>query len=366
MTHKSLFIASTGQNIGKTTVCLGLFSGLKQKFQNVSYIKPVGQEWTETLGGLPVDKDILLFKEHFQLTTSPKDMSPVLLPDKFTRKYLDKEIILEDLQEKIGEAFYHLQKESHFTLIEGTGHVGVGSIIDLNNAQVAKKYNTKIVLIAPGGIGSAFDQIVLNKSLCDQYGVEILGIILNKVHFEKIDMVQKYMKKALKKIGLPLLGCLPYDNLLGTPTLQDFAALFQTSLLAGETSRLHHYQKVRMVATPVDVFEKTLKDEQVIITHSAREDLILSTLSKFFEAKEASCPLHIAMILTGTPPRPPIIAQIKKADFPCLLSPFDSFTTMKKITHFTAKIAIEDSKKIHEAIQIVEKGVDFDTLFQKL
>lgn len=366
MSHKSLFVASTGQNIGKTTICLGLFSGLQQHFKRINYIKPVGQEWTETIGGLPVDKDILLFKEHFHLSSSPKDMSPVLLPEKFTRKFLNGEISVEDLQNQIIQAFDHLQYEAEFTLIEGTGHVGVGSIIDLNNAQVASIYQTKVLLIAPGGIGSSFDQIVLNKALCDQYDVEVIGVILNKVYPEKLEMIQEYMSKALSKIGIPLLGCLPYDNILGTFSLQDFEMLLETSLIAGDKSRLHHFGQVRMVATSVDVFEKTLSTEQVFITHSAREDLILMTLSKFFEAKEANHPLHIAMILTGPPPRPPIITQIKNADLPCMLSPFDSFTTMKKINYFTAKIAAEDKIKILEAIQIVERGVDFETLIQAL
>jgi BioD-like phosphotransacetylase family protein len=45
---KGLFIASTGQNIGKTTTSLGLFSGLSQAFQHPGYMKPIGQEHVAT------------------------------------------------------------------------------------------------------------------------------------------------------------------------------------------------------------------------------------------------------------------------------------------------------------------------------
>lgn len=42
--------------MGKTTVSLGLISGLKKRFKNVGFIKPVGQQHEQTAGGVLVDK----------------------------------------------------------------------------------------------------------------------------------------------------------------------------------------------------------------------------------------------------------------------------------------------------------------------
>ena len=63
---KGFFIASTGQNVGKTTLSLGLFSGLRKRGICVGYMKPIGQELGKTAVGTFVDKDAVLFKEYFK------------------------------------------------------------------------------------------------------------------------------------------------------------------------------------------------------------------------------------------------------------------------------------------------------------
>src|SRR5271169_1900865 len=122
---KSYFIASTGQHVGKTTACLGLFSGLKKRFSRVGFMKPVGQEHVETDCGRHVDKDVILFKDHFDLSSSYEEMSPVLFPQGFTRDFLDGKISEQELKDKITTSFKSISKVSDFILIEGTGHTGV-------------------------------------------------------------------------------------------------------------------------------------------------------------------------------------------------------------------------------------------------
>lgn len=69
---------------GKTTSCLGIVHGLRQRVPSLAYCKPVGQKHVTvpgaTGGSLHVDKDCFLFKEHFGLTSSYDHMSPVLMP----------------------------------------------------------------------------------------------------------------------------------------------------------------------------------------------------------------------------------------------------------------------------------------------
>jgi phosphate acetyltransferase len=64
-------------------------------------------------------------------------MSPVIFPDGFTRDFIDGKVTEQELVDKIREAHENLYNESDFLVCEGTGHTGVGSICELNNAQVA-------------------------------------------------------------------------------------------------------------------------------------------------------------------------------------------------------------------------------------
>jgi len=366
---KGLFIGSTGQHVGKTTTCLGLFSGLKKRFLHVDYMKPIGQEHVEVKKNIRVDKDVLIFKQHFSLKASYKEMSPILIPSGFTRRYLDGKINEEKLASKIKEAFSALQKKNGCVLIEGTGHSGVGSIINLNNVQVASLLGTPLILIASGGLGSAYDELALSKALCEKYGVKLLGIILNRVLPDKKKMIEHYMPLALKKWQVPLIGSIPFKPFLSNPSMKDFESLFETHLLTGQEHHLRQSQHVRLVATSVETYRESIVKSQLLITPANREDIILATVSKHWDTKISNPgeDLESSMILTGDyPPRHYIVEELQKARIPMIYTPFHSHMAMKMISSFTAKIQTEDVKKIHRAIETVENHIDFDLLDQLL
>ena len=361
---KNLFIAATGQNVGKTTVCLGLLAGLQKRYSSVGFIKPVGQEHLET-EGLLVDKDAVLFKSCFQLADPYQEMSPVLFPQGFTRDFLDGKISHHDLTQKILTAYKSVSSRHPITLVEGTGHIGVGSIVDLNNAQVAALLGCPVILIAPGGLGSSFDSLALNRSECERRGARVCGVILNRVLPEKREMAIKYMTQALSRWEIPLLGCIPYNQLLSNPTMNDFSLLFETELLAGHAHRLRHFEQIRLTATSAELFRTFLSQNQLIITPASREDIIITTLTCFqdFALAHPGEELQIGLILTGREePKASLLDQIKQANIPTIHALVSNFNAMKMINSFTAKIRGDDTEKIHDAVKIVEESIDFDRL----
>lgn len=361
----AFFIAATGQNIGKTTTCLGLLSGLKKRHKSVGFIKPVGQEHIETETGVHVDKDVLLFKSHFKLQDPYEEMSPVLFPRGFTRDFLDEKVDHQSLSKKITSAFQAVTKRHTFTIVEGTGHTGVGSIVDLNNAQVAKLLKTPVILIASGGLGSSFDELALNIFTCEKYGVHVAGVILNRVLEEKREMILEYVPKALKRWNIPLLGCIPYSPFLSTPTMSDFEILFETQMLTGSEHRFRHFQNIRLVAGSVEMYRSQIEEDLLIITPAIREDIILATLTRFWDLKisNAKEDLKVGLIVTGKiPPKESIIEQVRKAKLPMLYAPLSSFIAMKMINSYTSKFRKDDKLKIEEAIKVVETHIDFEKL----
>lgn len=359
----AIFIAATGQNVGKTTLCLGIIAALKKRFSKVGFIKPVGQQHVKLLENLNVDKDAILFKKHFQIPTSYDLMSPVIFPSGFTKAFIDGKIHLNPLENKISQSFQSIYEAHDYTIVEGTGHVGVGSIVHLNNAKVASMLGLEIIIVANGGLGSTYDEIALNKSMCDKYGVPIKGIILNKVIPEKQAMVKHYISKSLKEWKIPLIGSIPYNSFLNTPALRDFEILFETTLIAGQKYRYVHFQNHRLVAESVHVYRKDIKANELIITPACREDIILATLEEYEKNPRKDLNSIQALILTGSlPPYPNIIQKLKYQDFPCLYVPLCSYDAMKRITSFTAKILFEDESKVKKAIELVEDSVDFDLI----
>lgn len=364
MQRKAIFIAATGQHVGKTTLCLGMIAALKKFFPLVGFMKPVGQQHEVVAHGLRVDKDVVLFKEYFQLPASYEEMSPVIFPSGFTRDYLDGKISLTPLKQKISTSFENILSQNDFTIVEGTGHVGVGSIVNLSNADVASLLGLDIVLIAKGGIGSTYDELALNKVLCDHQGIKIRGVILNRVYPDKRETVIHYMSKALKRWNIPLIGCLPFDPLLNTPSMEDFEKLFNTTLFSGEEHHHLHFESIRLVASSMETFRELSLPNQLIVTPAAREDIILSLLEK--HTSQISPIPDCGLILTGFhPPSNTIIEKLKKANIPALYVAKTNFDVLRLMTSFTAKIRKEDTSKVLHAIQLVETHVDF-SLMNKL
>lgn len=361
MKSKGLFVAATGQNVGKTTLCLGMIARLRKLYPRLGFIKPVGQQHVKVNGDLLVDKDVVLFKEYFHLTADYADMSPVIFPKGFTRNFIDGKVSRDDLVEKIRKSFKRITKDNDFTLVEGTGHVGVGSIVDLNNAQVARELNLNVVIIATGGLGSAFDELALNRALCTKLGLTVSGVILNQVLDEKREMVIDYMTRALKRWNIPLIGSIPYNKFLSTPSMKDFEALFKTNLLAGEGFHYRHFSSMRLVATSAKMFAEMTAPDQLIVTPATREDIIHELLKLNEDKKE---PDH-GLILTGRyPPEKSLIEKLKKANIPTLYCAYPTFDAMLMINTYTAKTRKEDIEKVQKAIDLVDRYLDFNLLMQ--
>jgi BioD-like phosphotransacetylase family protein len=360
MKKPAIFIAATGQHVGKTTCCLGLLAGLKKLFPQIGFSKPVGQQHVIIENDLAVDKDVLLFKSCFHLPFHLKTMSPVIFAKEFTRDYLDGKYDMNFFKEKILDSYREIYDQSDCILVEGTGHVGVGDIVGLNNAHVARLLGLKILMIVPGGLGSSFDSLALNIEMCKHHGVEVVGVIINKVLPEKRDTIGHYMEKALKRWNIPILGIIPYDDFLTIPCMKDFEYIFNASLISGLSHRLRHFKKIRLVATSLEQYEKLISKNQLIITPATRDDIISATLEKHWQLKYENEELESGFILTGSyPPKPSLINEIIKADIPMLYAPVNSFNAMKKITSHETKIRTDDIEKIGEAIDVVEKHLNF-------
>ena len=131
---------------------------------------------------MPADEDAVLMRTVFGLEDPLSVMSPVHIPRGFTKAYIAGEVV-EDLSARIRRAHASLM-DRDLVLIEGTGHAGVGAVIDLSNAAVASMLDAPAVIVSEGGVGRPIDEIVLNAALFQRHGVHVAGAIVNKVDFD--------------------------------------------------------------------------------------------------------------------------------------------------------------------------------------
>jgi BioD-like phosphotransacetylase family protein len=355
-TTPRIFVAATRQNDGKTTSSLGLFAALQKRFGNIGYIKPVGQRFVH-IEGQKIDEDSVLINDTYRVRTPLRAMSPIAVEPDFTRKYLSGGNALQ-LQDKVQEAFDESAWEKDFVIIEGTGHAGVGSVFGLSNATVAKLLHSQVIIVSQGGIGKPIDEISLNLALFQKAGVEVIGVILNKVMGDKMESLMGYVEKGLERMGLPLLGAIPLHQELRRPTLHQICQQVQGEFLAGAEWKRRHASKIVIGAMSARNAEKYFEPGALIITPGDREDLIMACLGG---PKNQVA----GLVLTGgLLPQDGVVDFIRAQTVPCITAQGDSFAVTAAINRMTVKTEVGDRGKIELIQSLVENHVNVDRIVQ--
>src|ERR1700723_3489891 len=322
-----VFIAATRQHDGKTTTSLGLLAALQRVYPRIGYIKPVGQRFVE-IEEQKIDEDTVLMDQVYRLNCPLLDMSPIAVEPDFTRKYLQSSNN-ETLVKKILKAFDRVAWEKDFVLCEGSGHAGVGSVFYLSNAQVAKVVGAKVIIVTQGGIGKPIDEVALNQALFEKEGVEIIGVILNKVLGEKVDYISDFARRGLKRKGLDLLGVLPYEQTLCNPSLDLIREELKAGLLNTPPTLHSLVEDVVVGAMSAQNAMKFFKRGVLLITPGDREAIVLAACAGI-DAQGSE--KMAGIVLTGGL-RPPesILKIIRTMPIPVLLAQADSYPVASKV-----------------------------------
>lgn len=355
----ALYIAATSQHVGKTTMTLGMLAALKHLGRDVGYCKPMGQQFL-SVDGQRVDKDAVLFANSLPFELDAKLHSPVILGPGDTNAYLANPQP-EILRNSIREAAKVLSNRHDLMLYEGTGHPGVGSVVDLSNADVAHLLETDVVLVIEGGIGNTIDRLTLCEAVFRLAGVRISGVIMNKVLVSKREKVRAAVQPWLEKRGIRLLGLIPYDEELVYPTMQHVVKSVNGNLVnqVETMDRLVH-ETIAGVSTEHD--SETPPENQLLVVSRRRFPEALHNHEAFCRAE--GIPTRLAgAILTGrgriyaTPVR-----RCQELDIPVVSTEFDTYQAVVHLSQFVAKIDTQTPSKIERAITLFEENIDMPAL----
>ena len=330
----------------------------------VGFIKPVGQQYVEA-EGVKVDKDSLLLTRVFHVDAALRDTSPVAVDRYFTRNYIDNPEP-EKLQRLILESFERVADGKDVVIVEGTGHAGVGAVLDLSNAQVAKLLDAPVIIISSGGIGRPVDEIILNRGVFDREGVRIAGAVVNKVLVDKYEMAHDYVRRALEYNGLKLLGAMPEATQLSRLTLRQVTRDIDAEVMVGSDHLDNAVQRLIIGAMTAHNALSYLAPGVLMITGGDRDDLLLAAAGFSFMNPEPENVMAGIILTGGMVPHTSIREMLKHGAFPVLLHEQDSYTVAAKVHNLVAKIQLQDTKKHQVAIKMVQEYFDVDGLLSLL
>ncbi len=357
---KKVFVAATGQNSGKTTTSLSLLHLARQKYERIGFIKPIGPK-PSVLDGLEMDKDAALVARIFGLEKYKEFMSPVVVRRGMTKQILDGTISTSNLREMIMRAIEVLDRECDFLVIEGAGHSGVGSVLGMSNAQVARMSGAPVLMVTGGGVGNVIDAAYMNLALFRQEGADIRGLVANKIVPEKREETLHYLNIAFRNTGIAVLGGFNYQPVLANPTLRRISDVLELPIHGNqeEVGRIVHHVHIGAAATQRIV--EVLRDDTLMLVTSSRDELLV-TLANLYNMQDYRKKI-VGMLIPGVAPVSKITQQIiDRSGIPYMRTHKTTTEIFLDIIEDVSKLTAEDTEKIDLIRTLAHKRFDFNAL----
>ncbi len=357
---RKIFIAATGMNSGKTTTSLSLMHMARKKYGKVGFIKPIGPKIVEH-EGIFVDKDALLVAEYFGLMDDLPLMSPFVLKQGDTRRFMDGEIDRTSIRRRIFSALEALDAKNDFLIIEGAGHTGVGTIFGCNNACIARDAGATVMLVTGGGLGNVVDMAGMNLALFQKERADVKAILVNKIVASKRERTLGYLRTAFEPEHIEVIGGFNYQPILANPTLRRIAKVLDLDLRATEEEAQRIVHNIQIGAASSQRVVELLKDSSLIIVNSSRDELLvtIATLYRLPEYRQKIAGIVIPGVCDISHVTQKIVDNSGIPYIRCSLTSSNVFEILKDDV---SKISAEDTHKIQLITDLAERHFNFDEI----
>lgn len=314
------------------------------------------------------DKDAQLFAQALNFKLQPHIHSPVILGDGATQAFWDNPAKY-NYRQQIKSAISKFPADDYdWVVCEGTGHPGVGSIVGLSNAVVARMVGARVILIVRGGIGRTIDEMSLSLALFRRESVAVEGVIVNKVLPEKAEKVRHYVGKVLNAWGIPLLGVIPYDETMMFPLFEQIRNAVKGKIL------FHHENMENRIAdfisgSLVESYDLRKKKNILLVSNALRLPDVLKKVVRAAKVQGLTHPDIAGILVTGAEDGHPSISEdrvcmdfIQEFQIPVVETALDTYGSALKINAIEVKINTRTPWKVSRAMELVQQHVDLDSL----
>ncbi|WP_339841675.1 phosphate acetyltransferase [uncultured Maribacter sp.] len=358
---KAIYIVTTEPNSGKSIVSLGLMQLLLGKTAKVGYFRPI----IDDVPNGKIDNHIDTVLSYFNVDMKPEEAYAYTRSQVVQLKNKDKD---DEIVGHIIHKYKTIENRFDFVLVEGTDFSGEGAIIEWDiNVLIAKNLGIPAIILASGK-NKTLDELLGNLYMAyDSFmekGVEVLLIIANKVKPENLDIVTNGLKEKLP--NNVLVGTIPINNVLGSPTVKEFAQELDAKILFGEDYINNQVGGFSVGAMQLRNYLTHLKKDSLVITPGDRADIILGALQANIST---NYPNLSGIVLTGgLIPEESIIKLIEGLSdiIPILSVAGGTFSVTNKIGTIRPRIYADNTEKIITSIQEFEKYVPTKELSERL
>ncbi len=290
---QSLMVVATEPGTGKSAISLGLLDQFERAGVRACFFKPVGL--TNGSGG--IDPDVTFIHAALGLTKSPEDSVAV------TSAEVSAAIqsgTYDDVLDRILEAHSRLAEGKDVVICEGLDSMSAFPALESDiNIDIAKNLDAPLLLITSAHqreVEEVVSNVALAKGQLEERGVEVLGVIINRIDERRRDEFTDNLRWQLRDKNIALYGALPTLPELARPRLCDVVKALDAKVLAGEQYLQAQVRHVLIAAMGLDNALHYFQDGSLVIAPGDREEILLAAASTY---ACTDVPRPSGIVLTG-------------------------------------------------------------------
>ncbi len=352
---KPIFLCSLKEHAGKSLLSIGIMQKLQNLGKKVAYFKPIGIP--RGAFSQKADRDVGFILNSVFTTTLPYDMvSPVTIPDSY---YIDlvNERSKEEYLKTIKLAYEGMSKEFDYIIIEGAPSIKKFIRVGLDDITIAQYLGINdVILVQKESSDKCIDNLFFTKKYFDFRNCNIKGVIFNKINFDYIPRIEELKEDHILRYGIQIIGIVKKSIELISPRVIEVQEAIGGELLnepasSGLNNLVETYIIGAMNAQAALKYLRQVK-KAAVITGGDRADLALAALDQDVSV----------LILTGfIQPDVKIITAANEKGVPIILSPSDTYTTMRNIERLRPGIQEDE---IQLVLDLLDKSINWDLLLE--
>jgi dethiobiotin synthetase len=208
---RGLFITATGTGVGKTTVAAGLVWALRRRKVNVGVMKPFATA-NRTFSKKYRSQDTATLAKAAGVEDPDSELNP------FFYSVAASPLLASQLKreppaciEKVLQVLENLAKKHDVMIVEGIGGIMVPLTINEFVADFAKRSGLPAIIVTTPVMGT-LNHTLLTVMACKKFGINIRGIIVNKIPKKSGIAEQKAPEMIEQLTGIKVLGTLPFSK----------------------------------------------------------------------------------------------------------------------------------------------------------
>ena len=335
----NLYVTSSQEGAGKTTLCAGVGKHLQKSGKKVGYLKLAISSKPHTLTpyydtglirGKPDDGDAAFMKRIFGLQETADDICPVL----------DGQNTIE----KVKQAFAKVALGKDVVIVEGLPFDTSSGIVEALGARV--------IVVE----GYASERALSGYKI---FGTQLLGVAINKAPKGKVARVQSQALTELSQPGINLLGALPEDRTLVALTIGELAELVKGKFLDGANRSDELIENFMLGAMTIDPgpLYYSRKSEKAVLVRSDRPDMQMAALET---------PTKCLVLVGNTPPIRDVLTRAQTKKVPVILASGDIKGLATTIENAFSQAKFNQDKKLTKLGEIMGQSFNFKAAYQGL